>query len=230
MKISRPACSHVIPNPAAVFADGGEGSASPPAPAFPHRTFLFRSFFSLRADRPSPLVVHAGASLAGNDSSEASPTGSISSGVLFALLAVFVLFLGAIKFRALVGAPFAAAMRTAAIDVRHVLHRLALHAAITAILRRRTRTCWMRAFRRFPLSTRHIRLLASNLLLFDAPRQAAGPSPGSIRDARLPSPSLSSQTRVPKRAGCARFGVGAQPRFLRMGVKDLLFAFFSVGL
>jgi len=170
-----PASRH--PEPGRIL-DGGEGSAF--LPAFPASSLskpLFRFFF-FRADRPSPLV-HAGASLAGNDSSDDSATGSIAwsiaSGIFFGLLLVFILFFAAISIRRSVSASFATGMIATAIDVRHILHRFAFHTAITAVLRRRAGARRMRAFSRFPFSHSHSTSSPSKRLLFDAEVSCAEP-------------------------------------------------------
>ena len=113
-------------------------------------------FFLLIFERLSPALVHAGGSLAGKDSSEASATGSSAGVVLFGNLGILALrFAGMGLDLALMCSALTAGVRATAVDIRRVLHRLALRAAIAAAVRSDARTRRMLAFLRFSL--RHLK-------------------------------------------------------------------------
>jgi hypothetical protein len=131
----------------------------------------------------SPLV-HAGASLAGNDSAPASATGSNAGDVLFCSSRIFGLrFVGMRVFFLLMSPALASWVTAAAVDVRRVFHGFALRAAIAAAFGCHAGARWMRAFVRFSLShislpsLDRICLRSIDLLLFDAPAALRAPLP-----------------------------------------------------
>lgn len=139
-------------------------------------------FFPLAFERLSPALVHAGGSLAGKDSSDASATGSSTGAVLFCSLGILALrFAGMGSVPVLMSSALTSGVRATAVDVRRILHRFALRTTIAAAVRSEARTRRMLAFVRS--SSSHLKPPADAfpladyfVLLFDAPHAAPEPS------------------------------------------------------
>ena len=94
-----------------------------------------RPFLSLFTFAAGSLLGHAGGSLAGKDSSDASATGSNTGDFLFSGFFILDLCLALISdLSVLVSSALAPGMSAAAVDVGRALDRFALRAAIAAAL------------------------------------------------------------------------------------------------